>query len=221
MKPQYIENVEFAESAEVFYAGFTFEGFRTLTKGYAIAPSDAARILSIDSNDFDKKAKSLIGDKYEVFDLRYECNGWAVTIDAMTTGTFRSVVCALTIEGWQPAINLKMSPFLDLRSLSSKKQETIKKDGREKAVQERLASKLKGSMEVACPSGYIDILTDTELIEVKSWVKWKEGVGQAVTYGHYYPKHQKRIHFFGKIAPKKREVVLFQCALLDILVTEE
>ena len=52
-------------------------------------------------------------------------------------------------------------------------------------------------LEVETPVGFIDVLTDTEVIEIKRAHKWKHAVGQVICYGNYYPDLQKRIHLFG------------------------
>jgi hypothetical protein len=46
--------------------------------------------------------------------------------------------------------------------------------------------------------GIVDIVTDVEIIEIKKWCNWKMAIGQIITYSYYYPKHNKRIHFFGE-----------------------
>jgi len=57
-----------------------------------------------------------------------------------------------------------------------------------------------GQIEVELPDGgRIDILTATELIEVKAARNWRHALGQVLDYGKYYPYHQKRIHLFGKL----------------------
>jgi len=50
---------------------------------------------------------------------------------------------------------------------------------------------------VKTPAGNIDILTKNEIIEVKYIKKWKEALGQVISYGKYYPNHRQRIHLFG------------------------
>jgi hypothetical protein len=53
--------------------------------------------------------------------------------------------------------------------------------------------------------GYVDILTDLEVIEVKAANRWKEAVGQIMVYRLFYPNHAPRIHlFFRKKTEKSR-----------------
>jgi hypothetical protein len=76
--------------------------------------------------------------------------------------------------------------------------------------------------EVITPVGRIDILTNTELIEIKTWKKWKDALGQVLCYGTYYPSHQKRIHFYGKIINSEYiDLVKTQCRKHKIIITPE
>jgi hypothetical protein len=68
--------------------------------------------------------------------------------------------------------------------------------GREKVVQIRLHKELGGDMEVKTPAGFIDLLTETEVIEIKHADHWKHAVGQVMAYASFYPHHKKRIHLF-------------------------
>jgi hypothetical protein len=68
----------------------------------------------------------------------------------------------------------------------------------EDAVQETLAKRLGGKREILCRLGRIDVLTGTEIIEVKNWKLWMDGVGQLLRYQLDYPKHKLRLVLFGK-----------------------
>ncbi|HBL10072.1 MAG TPA: KilA-N domain-containing protein [Cyanobacteria bacterium UBA11162] len=92
----------------------------------------------------------------------------------------------------------------------------------EKSVQKRLAKTLgKVKFEVPTLAGNIDILTERELIEVKSVKSWKCAVGQVLIYGQSYPSHQKRIHLFGEASRDFLSMIRTYCAPLDIDVTWE
>jgi hypothetical protein len=69
----------------------------------------------------------------------------------------------------------------------------------EKQIQEDLCIKLNGQTEVKTPVGYIDILTENEIIEIKQSSDWKHAIGQIISYGTYYPSHKKVIYLFGMI----------------------
>ena len=91
----------------------------------------------------------------------------------------------------------------------------------EYAIQTKLEKELKGRTKV-CPFGRIDILTDTEIIEIKKWEDHKKAIGQIMGYGIYYPKLNKRIHFFGpKPTEKQMSSILEVCETLKIKITEE
>ncbi|MEN9214756.1 MAG: hypothetical protein Q6K18_05890 [Gloeomargarita sp. DG_1_5_bins_55] len=73
----------------------------------------------------------------------------------------------------------------------------------EALVRDRLAQSIPGSQtEVATPWGRIDILTPTEVIEVKRAGQWKQAIGQVKIYLQAYPNRQPRIHLFGTIKQK-------------------
>lgn len=73
--------------------------------------------------------------------------------------------------------------------------------------------------EVHTLVGKIDILTDYEIIEVKTISSWKSAVGQILIYGYYYPSHQKRIHLFGKYCTQTKQFIEFHCNQFNIKVT--
>lgn len=90
----------------------------------------------------------------------------------------------------------------------------------EKSVQKRLAKTLgKVQREVPTLAGNIDILTERELIEVKSVKSWKCAVGQVLVYAQSYPNHQKRIHLFGEASLDFLSMIRSACAPLGIDVT--
>jgi hypothetical protein len=49
---------------------------------------------------------------------------------------------------------------------------------------------LGGKIGVSTNAGAIDLLTENQLIEVKFFKYWKEGVGQLILYGLEYETHQ-------------------------------
>lgn len=93
----------------------------------------------------------------------------------------------------------------------------------EKAIQSRLQERLGAQVEVETPAGYIDLLTEDTLIELKKITSWKSAIGQVQSYGVYYPNHSKEIHLFGQVPPTKDEqeyksVILSTCIAYDIKV---
>ncbi|CAN0432261.1 unnamed protein product, partial [Pylaiella littoralis] len=66
----------------------------------------------------------------------------------------------------------------------------------EHSVRDALCTRLGGLPEVLTPSGSIDVLTKTEVIEVKHYRSWKGGLGQVISYGVHFPFRKKRLHLF-------------------------
>lgn len=97
-----------------------------------------------------------------------------------------------------------------------------KKRQTEKVVRDRLAATIPGSqIEVSTASGRIDILTPSQVIEVKQVRRYKHAMGQVTSYNYYYPRHAKRIHLYGKVSLKQRKLIIQECSQVKILVTFE
>jgi DNA-binding MarR family transcriptional regulator len=112
--------------------------------------------------------------------------------------------------------NLVAKGYLSSRYLASEANNV------ERQVRDRLQDKLGGLTEVATPSGRIDLLTKTEIIEVKALKDWKAALGQILVYSAFYPEHQKRIHLFGTAAElAKLADIQAACLGFDVLVTAE
>jgi hypothetical protein len=86
---------------------------------------------------------------------------------------------------------------------------------------DRLAKKLQGKTEVSTPVGRIDIVTDTEIIELKNVKNWKGAIGQVKSYGKFYRDHQLRVHLFGAITKTQLQQVHSICSAENIILTWE
>lgn len=84
---------------------------------------------------------------------------------------------------------------------------------------EGLSQEMDGVTEVKTPIGYIDIMTDTQIIEVKRVRKWKWALGQILVYGLYHPDHEKRIHLFGRCKESKLQTIKDHCEKFGVVVT--
>ena len=104
-------------------------------------------------------------------------------------------------------------PVLKLRTNSRKILEHVYRD--------RLAECLGGETEVPTLAGNIDVLTPTELIEVKRVIEWKDAVGQILVYAKYFPERVKRIHLFGEAAESYLDLVRIHASEFDIEITWE
>ena len=72
-----------------------------------------------------------------------------------------------------------------------------------------------------CNGGVVDVVSCVEVIEVKHWIKWKEGIGQVMIYALDFPDKKKRIHFFGQRPDQKTyDYIHSVCEQLGIIVTE-
>lgn len=98
----------------------------------------------------------------------------------------------------------------------------IQSTNKEKLVRDYLQSQIGGVVEVTTPVGRIDLLTPTEIIEVKSFKDWKGALGQVLVYSGFYPQHKKRIHMFcSEYEFKRLSDVESACLSFDIRVTGE
>ncbi|MHC5722066.1 MAG: hypothetical protein ACYTX0_61135, partial [Nostoc sp.] len=88
-------------------------------------------------------------------------------------------------------------------------------------VVQRLQDELGGQLEVVTAVGRIDLLTETEVIEVKQVSDWKSALGQILTYSAFFPEHTKRIHLFGDYTPKKKEIIYSTVLSFGVIATFE
>ena len=95
-----------------------------------------------------------------------------------------------------------------------------RKNQPERAVRDRLQSQLGGKVEAYTKFGLIDLLTETELIEIKVSHRWKDAIGHIIAKSEKYPNHKKRLHLFGTQEPIL-DNIQDVCDRLDIHVTFE
>lgn len=75
--------------------------------------------------------------------------------------------------------------------------------------------------EVNTPVGRIDCMNSNEIVEIKSAKKWKEGIGQLMSYGYFYPKHRRILHLYGYVKPEVLKNVVKVCEKIDIRVQKK
>lgn len=113
-------------------------------------------------------------------------------------------------------------PALEELQNGTRRYPKTKKRQTEKVVRDRLASSIPNSQtEVPTKSGRIDILTPSEIIEVKQVRRYKHAIGQVTSYGHYYPKHRRRVHLYGKVSVKQQALINQECRTACVLATFE
>lgn len=101
------------------------------------------------------------------------------------------------------------------------KSQQIKTNRREHNLRDLIANELNGRTEVQTAVGFIDILTDSEIIEVKSFLKWKEAVGQVILFDLALPDNKKRtkvIVLFGDDRNNSYDIASRYCSKLGIKV---
>jgi hypothetical protein len=121
-------------------------------------------------------------------------------------------ISSSTLRKWLPKIHA-WSHCADWLQLQGRK-------GPEYPIQLRMCEELGGVMEAFTVAGRIDLVTDTEVIEIKRIADWKDAFGEVMAKGQFFPKHQKRIHLFGQ-AEKLRETIVTTCTATDVTVTFE
>jgi hypothetical protein len=94
------------------------------------------------------------------------------------------------------------------------------RQGTEFDIQRRMQAELGGRMEVYTPAGRIDLVTDTEVIEIKRIAAWKDAFGEVLAKGITFPKHHKRIHLFGP-SDKRLDMIKTYCETLNVNVSFE
>ncbi len=91
----------------------------------------------------------------------------------------------------------------------------------EHQIRDRLKDELGGQIEVVTAVGRIDLLTESEVIEIKEISDWKEALGKILAYSAFFPNHSKRIHLFGKHDLVKLALAQTTCSEFGIAVTFE
>ncbi|RUS93790.1 hypothetical protein DSM106972_095490 [Dulcicalothrix desertica PCC 7102] len=95
------------------------------------------------------------------------------------------------------------------------------KNNIEMTIRDRMKEELGGAVEVVTAVGRIDLLTTTEIIEIKEINDWKEALGKLLAYSSFFPEHNKRIHLFGRLDLSKLATAQATCKEFDITVTFE
>ncbi len=145
---------------------------------------------------------------------RYKQGTWihprAATALALWISPKFGVFISKCIEEWKAMsinnVNLYNEKIFNLEVSRSKQLE--------KKYQEKLHKELGGALEVETPVGFIDLLTEEKIIEIKSSKNWKHAIGQVLCYGNFYKEKKKCIYLFGEI--KNIEHVRNICGTHDI-----
>jgi len=99
---------------------------------------------------------------------------------------------SIWIEEWKKySMHNEMEYWNAMANIKASKNLT-----KEKQIQTRLQEKLGGTIEVKTISGKIDLLTETQLIEIKEYSNWKCAIGQLIAYSMEYPDKDKIMYLF-------------------------
>ncbi|MBP5977039.1 hypothetical protein HW132_31045 [Brasilonema sp. CT11] len=92
----------------------------------------------------------------------------------------------------------------------------------EQSIRNRMLARLGGQIEVRTAFGCVDLLTPTEIIEIKPIDDWKTALTEVQAYGAIFPTHKKRIHVFGtKEELTKLTRIKTACDSFDVSATGE
>jgi hypothetical protein len=127
---------------------------------------------------------------------RYNSGSWihpdlVVPLAQWINPTF-AIQVSIWINEWRSYSNNNECRFQTALSELRPSKQTSK----EKAIQLQLQKELNAEIEVQTPAGYIDLLTDDKLIEIKEISNWKHAIGQVISYGYFYPNKQMHIYLF-------------------------
>ncbi|MGB3405603.1 MAG: hypothetical protein WBA77_23175 [Microcoleaceae cyanobacterium] len=124
----------------------------------------------------------------------------------------------LIIEACNDQIPL-LKPALEELKNGTRRYPQSKISQTERTIRDRLAVQLPGSQtEVPTLTGRIDILTPSQIIEVKTVRQYKHAIGQVISYSHYYPNHEKCIYLFGKVSKQQRQLIVEECKNVKVRV---
>jgi hypothetical protein len=147
-------------------------------------------------------------------------------------GTFAHPRVALNVAQWvSTAFEIEVSRWIEewrdykdnetryRTSLNSIQPEDVNAHI-ERDIQHRLQKDVGGEIEVETTIGYIDLLTDTMLIEIKEASQWKHGLGQVLCYSNYESRESYRLHLFGELPVSKKDIDN-TCGRFGVIVTYE
>jgi hypothetical protein len=103
---------------------------------------------------------------------------------------------AVKVTGWVEQWRLTKLKNNDEWISSLKNLKISKSFQKEKEIQLKYQKELNAQIEIKSNFGYIDLLNETDIIEIKIANKWKSALGQILAYADDYPNHKKWIYLF-------------------------
>jgi len=199
-----------AQVAQINLGFTTFDGLMMPNGDYAIAVPQIADLFGMHRNTASRDLKRLMKGNLNSFQLATDFNVKAV--NALTLEDFKSLLLSLALGG-DPKAKAILGIEIPAKKYSLKPIE--------RSIQLSLQEKMGGTIEVDCLAGKIDLLTATEIIEVKLVKNWKAALGQILIYGNYYPSHQKRIHLFGETQLSYLEMIRGHYSQFNVLLSHQ
>ncbi|MBW4597737.1 MAG: hypothetical protein KME46_33735 [Brasilonema angustatum HA4187-MV1] len=91
-----------------------------------------------------------------------------------------------------------------------------------KLIKDGLHLRLGGQKDFVTVTGKLDLLTETELIQVGGLENWKTTLSRILPIGALFPQHKKRIHLYGDTSQiSKLDRIKQACEPFDVLVSGE
>ncbi len=81
----------------------------------------------------------------------------------------------------------------------------------ENLIVTKLQRQIGGKREIKSSLGYIDLMTNSQVIEVKNAYRWLSALRQILCYSQDFPRLQKRIHLFGANSKYYQQKAKYLC----------
>ncbi len=119
----------------------------------------------------------------------------AINIAQWISAEFSVKVCEWVLEWYKYNDKNKYELLQELNNINPTHNNSI-----EKNIRNRMSKELGGQIEVETEYGFIDIMTDDEIIEIKEISNWKNAIGQILSYSlnDMCINKKKRIHLFSE-----------------------
>lgn len=143
-----------------------------------------------------------------------ECVSYTVPPDRLA----EFLASGLTVQEFLGPI-LKSESLLDAPPAVIPQKIPSTKSAYELKCAKELAIALQGQTEVTTEAGRIDVLTVSEVIELKMAHNWKHGIGQLLVYGFYFPDRSLHLVLVGSNADDYLDIARQHCQRFRIQVS--
>ncbi|MEM9766480.1 MAG: hypothetical protein AAF892_01185 [Cyanobacteria bacterium P01_D01_bin.71] len=217
-----------ASRATVQLGSMEVDGFQLPDGSYRMSQTQAAEIIGLTERDarhfldskgikapmievdsFDQASR---GTRIKALTLEQSAQYW---MHEASKGNLKAIALVENLVNQNPEA-ISVAPLLT--SLSKRQNKQHDSEAREQA---RLAKKLNGKTAVVTPVGKADLVTESEIIEVKLFKNWQRALGQVLAYGTYFPEKQKRIHLVGSVEIELLKKIIAIASNLSVRVSLE